>query len=226
MDDRAAAYERLTNLEDEIVDTGQRHAAIRLLHTTTWCRRHHHLAGATDSEISHPMLAHADALDEVALLFALDVDANVTDATGKENLDILRQRLYLSTDYGGYNLTRQSDERYVAHYASLAASIRPLYELMLRHASNRFADDIRLAIAQPDPNQQWAATSYATYHATVHVADVPQDIIARAHRDTPHLRPAVMAGRQHTHVDRSDGYKRAKIPQPSELHTSSTMRFL
>lgn len=48
-------------------------------------------------------------MNKTAMLFTLDVDANVTKATEKENLEILRQRLHLSTEYyGGYNLTRQA----------------------------------------------------------------------------------------------------------------------
>ena len=155
-----------------------------------------------------------------AILFAIDVDANATEDSAGENLEVLQQRLYLGTDYGGYNMTRLTDERYVAHYASLAATLHPLYELMLRHAPNRFADDIRIAIAQPDPSQHWASTTYAAYHATVHAADLPSDIITRAHRVSPHPRLAVKHGRQHTRVVSASGYKKPLIPQPGELHTS------
>ena len=137
----------------------------------------------------------------------------------------MRQRLYRSTNYGGYNLVRQSDERYVAHYASLAATLHPLHELMLKHAPNVLADRIHLAIALPDPAQPWAAAAYTAYHATLQTADVPPDIILRAHRVTPHPRLTVKAGLQHTRVDSGGGYRRPRIPPPSELHTR-TVRYL
>ena len=128
--DRVAAHERLTHMVAEIADIGQRHAAIRLLQTTA-CRRPQYLARALGPDKFYPLLTQADSLNEVALLFTLNINTTATDAADKENLDILRQRLYLSTDYGGYNLTRQADERYVAHYASLAASLHPYMSLCL-----------------------------------------------------------------------------------------------
>ena len=150
--DRAAAHESLTDFAVEIADTGQRHAAIRLLQTAA-SRRHPHLARALDPEVSLPLLTQADAMNETAMLFTLDVDVCVTVESEKENLDILLQRLHHSTDYGDYNLIRQAEERHVAHYASLNAILHPLHELMLKHAPNRFVDHIRHAIAQPDPTQ-------------------------------------------------------------------------
>lgn len=87
MADRTAAHERLTHLVvAEVADIGQRHAAIRLLQTAA-CRRHQHLAMALDSEASYPLLAQADTLNEVALLFALDIDANVPDPVAKKDLE-------------------------------------------------------------------------------------------------------------------------------------------
>ena len=217
LSNRVVAHERLTVLAAEIADTGQRHAAIRLIQTAA-CRRHQHLARALDPEVSLPLLHQADALNEAAMLFTLDVQTRVADDTEAENLEILRQRLHHSTDYGGYNLIRQAEERHVAHYASLAATLHNLHELMLRHAPNQFADSIRISVAQPDPAQPWAATAFTAYHAVRSAADVPQDIIDRAHRVTPHPRPSVKAGRQHTRVDSVSGYKQPRIPLPGELH--------
>lgn len=219
--DRSAEHGRLTTLISEIAETGQRHAAIRLIQTAA-CRRHQHLARALDPEAAHPLLQQTDTANEVTMLSVLDVDTTVNEPAAQENTDVLRERLYLSTDFGGYNLTRLAEERHVAHYASLAATLHPLHDLMLRHAPNRFADNIRLAIAHPDPTLPWAATAFTAYYAAVQATNVPPDIIERAHRASPHPRPAVKAGQPNSRVDSASGYKQLKIPHPSELHISTT----
>lgn len=124
-------------------------------------------------------------------------------------VDTTLQRMHLSTDYGGYNMVRHEQEIHLTHYASFASTLQLIHTLMLHMAPNFEVDAIKKSIDQPESTHPWAAVAYNAYRAIRHLDALSPLATQRAHKVTPHPRPAVKPGRPPP-----PGTRSVQIPTP------------